>query len=145
MNATRTPTVRSLALALVAALAFGLVASAQAQSTDAEQSLRTILANDTDGIVVTCPATYPISDLAACFVLSADFDLARMQIERSIRQYNDASWPVPWSLSDDRSVQSRFLEVTGQPMFIIFMTPDYAARNSDYSTVVWVIEQERFP
>ena len=145
MTATARPIARSLVLVLVAALSLGPVGAVHAQDNALEDLLAGVMTESLTGAHITCPPGRETSAISACFVLSADFDLARMQIERSIRQYNDASWPVPWSLSDDRSVQSRFLEVTGQPMFIIFMTPDYAARNSEYSTVVWVIQQERFP
>lgn len=127
------------------ALAAAFFATAQAQPTTFETQLSWVLANDVDATIINCPAEYPITNLAACFRMTSGFDLSRSWLELSISGYGDATWVSPWTVSDDGTVNTRALEVEGHPLAGIFLTPDYNSRNSDYSTIVWVIELNRFP
>lgn len=130
---------KKLTAILIAAL---LSAAALAQPTDFEDQLATILASGTDGVMITCPPGYPISGMAACYRVWGSFDLTSAELNRLIRTYSDASWPLPWSESDARDVLLRPLAIDGRPLAFVILTP---SPTDDFETIVWVIEEKRFP
>lgn len=120
------------------ALAFGFVA--QAQPTEYEKNLSIIFATDIEGTIVSCPAGWPITDLAACFRVWGSHDLVSMQLNNAMASYSDANWTHPWNGQD--GVMIRAFYVKGYTDTLVFLTQD----GSDSSrTIVWFIEQDRFP
>jgi hypothetical protein len=134
--------VKSINRPLVAAIVtFALVLGfAQAQSTQVERDINIVFAVELDGAVVACPDGYPITRLAACFRVWGDHDFISLRMNHAVRQYYDASWATAWNAQGP--LMLRTLRVETLPNLYVFLSID---PQDPYRTIVWFIEQRRFP
>lgn len=100
---------RNLALAITIAIA-GAVA-AQADDT---KLLHDVFAMELDTVVVDCPDylqqwqnTEELVGALYCSTMNANLDLAKMRVERFVRDFNDIRWIDPWH-GDEELITRRF-------------------------------------